>query len=147
MQEAIVNGTPVNPPIWWVDPTNEEAHKINDGKFVKCIIFSRVFQNPRNSTSYVDKQRFNKSRRRGRRNLPIITLLCNWIAEYLLGDSILVAPVIEEDAVTRDVYLPAGMWFDPIQEVINIGPKWLRNYPAPLDVLPHFIRANTNSAE
>jgi len=35
MKEAITNGTPVNPPIWWVDPTNSEAHKINNGKFVR----------------------------------------------------------------------------------------------------------------
>jgi len=35
MQQAIDNGTPVNPPIWWIDPTNAEAHKINDGKFVR----------------------------------------------------------------------------------------------------------------
>ncbi|EZA50367.1 hypothetical protein X777_11178 [Ooceraea biroi] len=90
MQQAIRDGTPVNPPIWWVDPTNRQAHKIND--------------------------------------------------EYLLGDSILVAPVIEEGAVSRDIYLPAGIWVDQNRMTINIGPRWLRNYPAPLDTLPYFTR-------
>ena len=32
MKKAVETGAPVNPPIWWVDPTNKEAHKINDGK-------------------------------------------------------------------------------------------------------------------
>ncbi|XP_029674383.1 myogenesis-regulating glycosidase-like [Formica exsecta] len=88
MQQAVTNGTPVNPPIWWVDPTNKEAHKIND--------------------------------------------------EYLLGETILVAPVIEEGAISRDVYFPAGTWLDLNRGTIINGPKWLRNYPAPLDILPYF---------
>lgn len=42
MEQAIIYGTPVNPPIWWIDPTNPEAHKINDGKFVKIYrLYSR----------------------------------------------------------------------------------------------------------
>lgn len=32
--------------------------------------------------------------------------------EFLLGDSLLVAPVVEEGATTRDLYLPPGTWFD-----------------------------------
>lgn len=32
--------------------------------------------------------------------------------EYLLGDDLLVAPLLEENATTRDVYLPDGAWFD-----------------------------------
>lgn len=31
--------------------------------------------------------------------------------QYLLGDEILVAPVLEEGATSRSVYLPAGEWF------------------------------------
>ncbi|XP_024881326.1 SITS-binding protein-like [Temnothorax curvispinosus] len=30
MKQAIEKGTPVNPPIWWIDPLDPEAHKIND---------------------------------------------------------------------------------------------------------------------
>lgn len=32
--------------------------------------------------------------------------------EYLLGDDLLVAPLLEENATTREVYLPDGVWFD-----------------------------------
>lgn len=31
-KKAVVDGTPVNPPIWWIDPTNEDALKCGDGK-------------------------------------------------------------------------------------------------------------------
>lgn len=31
---------------------------------------------------------------------------------YLLGDDLLVAPLLEENAVSRDVYLPEGVWND-----------------------------------
>jgi len=88
MKQAIEKGTPVNPPIWWIDPNNKEAHKIND--------------------------------------------------EFLLGESILVAPVIEEAAESRNIYLPAGNWKDMTMDMSYKGPIWLRNYPAPLEVLPYF---------
>ena len=32
--------------------------------------------------------------------------------EYLLGDDLLIAPLLEENAISREVYLPEGMWFD-----------------------------------
>jgi alpha-glucosidase len=32
--------------------------------------------------------------------------------QYMIGDDLLVAPVLEEGAVTRSVYFPAGTWYD-----------------------------------
>lgn len=32
MQASVSHGTPVNPPIWWVDPTDETALAVWDGK-------------------------------------------------------------------------------------------------------------------
>ncbi|XP_049938004.1 myogenesis-regulating glycosidase-like [Schistocerca serialis cubense] len=63
-------------------------------------------------------------------------------SEYLLGEDTLVAPVLREGAVNRDIYLPRGSWRDeanPDHPVIQ-GPTWLYSYPAPLDTLPYFTR-------
>uniref|UniRef100_A0A2A4JLH7 Glycoside hydrolase family 31 N-terminal domain-containing protein n=1 Tax=Heliothis virescens TaxID=7102 RepID=A0A2A4JLH7_HELVI len=64
--------------------------------------------------------------------------------EYLLGESILVAPVLTEGATSRDIYLPDGIWYEEgDRERVVEGPTWLRSYPAPLDVLPYFVRDTT----
>jgi alpha-D-xyloside xylohydrolase len=60
-------------------------------------------------------------------------------SEYLFGDSFLVAPVLERGARRRMVYLPVGDWVDYWSREIHQGPAWL-NYPAPLEILPLFIR-------
>ena len=63
-------------------------------------------------------------------------------AEFLLGDKVLVAPVLDEGATTRDIYLPAGTWrdeADPDHEE-HEGPKWLRGYEADIFTLPYFTR-------
>lgn len=62
------------------------------------------------------------------------------ILEYLLGENILVAPVIVENATSRDVYLPRGTWVDGNNGTTYVGPITLTNYPAPIEVLPYFIR-------
>jgi myogenesis-regulating glycosidase len=62
------------------------------------------------------------------------------ILEFLLGDRILSAPVLVNNARTRNVYLPAGKWRDGNNNDIHVGPKLLENYPAPLNILPYFIR-------
>ncbi|CAH2049634.1 unnamed protein product, partial [Iphiclides podalirius] len=88
MQKAVETGEPVNPPIWWLDPTDEEALAVWD--------------------------------------------------EFLLGGKVLAAPVLEEGAESRDVYLPRGRWQAP-DGTLYEGPTWLRDYPAPLDTLPYFL--------
>nr|CAD7256563.1 unnamed protein product [Timema shepardi] len=65
-----------------------------------------------------------------------------YVSEYLLGESILVAPVMEEGATSRDIYLPGGTWRDelhPDQNPIQ-GRTWLRDFPAALDELPYFTK-------
>lgn len=56
-----------------------------------------------------------------------------------MGDNILVAPVLAEGKVSRDIYLPRGEWVDPNGES-HTGPIWLKDYPADLSVLPYFIK-------
>jgi alpha-glucosidase (family GH31 glycosyl hydrolase) len=60
------------------------------------------------------------------------------ISEYMLGDFILVAPVMEPGKLSRDVYLPAGIWEDMNTGMFQEGPILIKDYPAPLDVLPYF---------
>lgn len=59
-------------------------------------------------------------------------------SEYLLGEKILAAPVVQEGAVARDIYLPRGTWRDGNTGEFIVGPTWLHDYPAPLDTLPYF---------
>ncbi|XP_049939040.1 myogenesis-regulating glycosidase-like [Schistocerca serialis cubense] len=94
MRKAVEDGSPVNLPIWWVDPTDDTALAIN--------------------------------------------------SEFLLGEDLLVAPVLEEGAVSRDIYLPRGIWRDEAdaKHPVIEGPIWLTNYSAPLSVLPYFTRAS-----
>ena len=55
--------------------------------------------------------------------------------EYLFGPEILVAPVMDESATERRVYLPEGGWIDFWSEAVHRGPKWIE-VAAPLDTLP-----------
>ena len=43
---------------------------------------------------------------------PADAIAVNCQDEYLLGDDLLVAPLLEENAASREVYLPEGAWFD-----------------------------------
>ncbi|XP_053669967.1 myogenesis-regulating glycosidase [Anopheles nili] len=87
---AVSDGSPVNPPLWWIDPTDVTAQRIYD--------------------------------------------------QFLLGDDIIAAPVIVENARARDIYLPRGSWMDGNTNVQHTGPKWLRNYTVPLAMVPYFTR-------
>jgi alpha-glucosidase (family GH31 glycosyl hydrolase) len=60
--------------------------------------------------------------------------------EYLFGPSLLVAPMLQAGD-TRNVYLPRGRWVDFWTGETYHGPTWLRNFPAPLERMPLFVRA------
>ncbi|MBN1312232.1 MAG: glycoside hydrolase family 31 protein [Anaerolineae bacterium] len=60
--------------------------------------------------------------------------------QYLWGDSFLVAPVLEEGAVARSVYLPAGEWYDFWSHRQYQGGQTV-DVEAPLERLPLFIKA------
>jgi len=66
------------------------------------------------------------------------------ISEYMLGDDILVAPVVQDGAVSRDIYLPRGVWVaGDGQGQEYVGPVTLTNYAAPLNVVPYFFKKTT----
>jgi alpha-glucosidase/alpha-D-xyloside xylohydrolase len=60
--------------------------------------------------------------------------------EYLWGRDMLVAPVVEKGAASRDVYLPAGRWYDFWDERAYDGGRHLRR-PVDLATLPLYVRA------
>lgn len=67
-----------------------------------------------------------------------------WDAEdqYLLGEKILVAPVIVEGARTRSLYLPKGSWVDYWTGEILEGGRQVE-VPAPLERIPILVRAGS----
>jgi len=62
------------------------------------------------------------------------------VDEYMLGKDVVVAPVLAKGALARDVYLPAGKWRDLKSGKALDGGRLLKAHPAPLDVLPVFVR-------
>ncbi len=58
---------------------------------------------------------------------------------YLLGDALLVAPVLERGVKERNVLLPPGRWIDWWTGQIHEGGKMITT-PAPLGTLPLFLR-------
>uniref|UniRef100_A0A1B0GPK2 Glycoside hydrolase family 31 N-terminal domain-containing protein n=1 Tax=Phlebotomus papatasi TaxID=29031 RepID=A0A1B0GPK2_PHLPP len=89
-ERAVSHGEPVNPPVWWLDPSDKTAQTVSDA--------------------------------------------------FLLGEDILAAPVFKQGQRFRNIYLPIGRWQDGNNGSIYQGPRWLDNYPAPLSILPYFIR-------
>ncbi len=62
--------------------------------------------------------------------------------EYLLGDKILVAPVLEQAASSRSLYLPQGSWVDYWTGKIVEGGREV-TVPAPLEHIPILVRAGS----
>lgn len=62
--------------------------------------------------------------------------------EYLWGNDVLVAPVMTEGATSRSITFPEGStWFDwNHPEQSYAGGTTVDDYPAPLEVLPLFVR-------
>ena len=59
--------------------------------------------------------------------------------QYLLGPDLLAAPMFKPEG-TRDIYLPAGDWYDYWTDQRFTGPGWIA-YEASLDIMPLFVRA------
>ena len=62
--------------------------------------------------------------------------------EYLWGQNVLVAPVMKQGAVFRNIVLPkGGNWVDLNNPTkVYAGGTTINDYPAPLEVLPMFVR-------
>jgi alpha-glucosidase (family GH31 glycosyl hydrolase) len=78
-------------------------------------------------------------------NFPADTEALGISDQFMVGEDLLVAPVMKRGARSRDLYLPAGSWRDAKTGQVTDGGRWLRNYPAPLDTLPLFVRESTKA--
>lgn len=66
----------------------------------------------------------------------------NLNGEFMVGEQIIVAPVLEQGATKKMVYLPEGIWYDYwTGEKITGGKYFLRD--APLDCCPIYIKAGS----
>ncbi|XP_013404277.1 myogenesis-regulating glycosidase [Lingula anatina] len=59
-------------------------------------------------------------------------------SEFLVGETLLVAPILEKSKKTRDIYFPKGIWRDEIQRNSITGPKWMKNYLVELNQIAYF---------
>lgn len=59
-------------------------------------------------------------------------------SQFLIGDDLMVAPVLEPGKQERDIYLPAGRWRSYKGEHFDKGPMYLTDYPVDLDEIAFF---------
>lgn len=59
---------------------------------------------------------------------------------FMVGDTLLVAPVLNKNQTEREIYLPRGRWFDYRTNQLYYGGQLVR-VPAPLAKIPIFARA------
>jgi hypothetical protein len=62
--------------------------------------------------------------------------------QFMFGPALLVAPVVEEKARSRKVYLPKGTWYDFWTDERIEGGQWIEA-PAPLSRIPLYVRAGS----
>jgi alpha-D-xyloside xylohydrolase len=112
----------------------------------QVIPFFRKFANLRmNLVPYI----LDQARKSSRSGLPLMRALpleypasqaCReYPSEYLFGEALLVAPVVEEGRSDWQVYLPEGLWRDLWTGTLFEGGREL-TLPAPMDSLPVFQR-------
>jgi alpha-glucosidase (family GH31 glycosyl hydrolase) len=61
--------------------------------------------------------------------------------QYLWGRDVMVAPVMQQGAVSRSITFPEGTWVDINNPARRYEGHTTVNYPAPIEVLPLFARA------
>ncbi|HKJ42126.1 MAG TPA: glycoside hydrolase family 31 protein, partial [Sunxiuqinia sp.] len=64
----------------------------------------------------------------------------NLNSEFLFGDELLVAPVMEEGAANKKVYFPEGEWLDfNHPQTVYQGGQWI-DYPVDFETVPIFVK-------
>ncbi len=60
--------------------------------------------------------------------------------QFMIGEDLLVAPIVKPDVTRRLVYLPAGTWYDYWTNKKHTGGTMI-SVEAPLETVPMFVRA------
>lgn len=73
---------------------------------------------------------------------PEDTITYNLGNQYLLGESMLVAPVLQKGQYQKEVYLPSGKWYSFWDTGKFTGGKW-HTVDSPLEEMPVFVKAGS----
>ena len=64
-------------------------------------------------------------------------------SQFMVGDDLLVAPIMDKATTKRDVYLPKGTWKNVITDLVHkvtTDAFYLKGVKAELDQIPYFER-------
>lgn len=64
-------------------------------------------------------------------------------SQYMLGPSLLVAPVLEQGLMSRLTYLPRGTWYNFWTDTPYEGGRWIHLPTQQLEMMPLFVKAGT----
>lgn len=73
-------------------------------------------------------------------NYPDDKTTFNIDTQFMIGDDVLISPVLGEGDTARQMYLPAGEWYDFWTREKVSGGKWI-TAKAPIEHVPVFVRA------
>ena len=60
--------------------------------------------------------------------------------QFMSGEWLMIAPVYTRRKERKDIYFPAGTWYDFWSDKTIEGGTWMKKYDAPLDICPVFVR-------
>uniref|UniRef100_K1QWH7 Family 31 glucosidase KIAA1161 n=1 Tax=Magallana gigas TaxID=29159 RepID=K1QWH7_MAGGI len=71
---------------------------------------------------------------------PIDSIALVIDTEFMVGNDLLVAPVVFPGVTKIDIYLPKGQWKDDLKGMVLEGKRWLRDYEVTLEQIPTFSK-------
>lgn len=64
--------------------------------------------------------------------------------QFLVGSHILVAPILDANTTSRQIYIPKGDWYDVNKDCLITGSKYINYKDISLDKIPYFIATNSS---